>query len=217
MRGVPLHAWCEDSFISIGCNWGKVIRVDDNTLKRNSLELGGILVHTEAPSIISDSIKLKIGKEIYKVQVLEVIGCNCLAVNSMNCNGQSAESEEDTKGHTNGVEAQGISFSSVDGVQIHKTSESRDHDGDEGVSTELESLRQEATRLQTDLADVDPVDIIHVSDSVDSSFHSVCPFCPTFSNSNPLHLHKSVNQLEEISNSSFQLLDWALEAQTIKK
>ncbi|KAL6976019.1 hypothetical protein U1Q18_052709 [Sarracenia purpurea var. burkii] len=67
LTGVPLHAWCEESFLLLGDLWGTSIFVDHCTINKECLEFGRVLVLTQHMTMINQKCELKVGNIIYPV------------------------------------------------------------------------------------------------------------------------------------------------------
>ncbi|KAL6982540.1 hypothetical protein U1Q18_041468 [Sarracenia purpurea var. burkii] len=76
VTGVLLHAWNEETFLLIGDLWGSVVSVDPNTVYKDVLEVGRILISTDHRGIINHQCELKVGNFIYPIHCFEesVIG-----------------------------------------------------------------------------------------------------------------------------------------------
>ena len=69
--GMPLNAWCADTFKSIGANWGKVLTIERNTCAGTSFDRWRVLINTESETIIDSWINLEVNGKIYKVKIWE--------------------------------------------------------------------------------------------------------------------------------------------------
>ncbi|KAL6980249.1 hypothetical protein U1Q18_021891 [Sarracenia purpurea var. burkii] len=71
ITGVLLHAWCEETFLMISDLWSTAASVDPNTVYKDELEVGRILVVTDHRGIINHQCKLKVDNFIYSIQCFE--------------------------------------------------------------------------------------------------------------------------------------------------
>ncbi|XXG45435.1 hypothetical protein AAC387_Pa02g0518 [Persea americana] len=55
--GVPLHAWDESTFMSIGRKIGEVIQVAKETIEKSSLENGRVFLRVESPKPLTQFMK----------------------------------------------------------------------------------------------------------------------------------------------------------------
>ncbi|KAH7845501.1 hypothetical protein Vadar_002929 [Vaccinium darrowii] len=69
--GVPLNAWGQNLFKSIGNIWGSFIRIDANTSQHSSFDKGRILIATEAKSKMDSWINVDIKGVCYPIKVIE--------------------------------------------------------------------------------------------------------------------------------------------------
>ncbi|KAK8661613.1 hypothetical protein V6N13_091211 [Hibiscus sabdariffa] len=58
IKGLPLEAWNVSTITSIASLWGKVIKVDDDTVTRNRLDCARILLGVNCSSVIPQSFKV---------------------------------------------------------------------------------------------------------------------------------------------------------------
>ncbi|KAL6977724.1 hypothetical protein U1Q18_026513 [Sarracenia purpurea var. burkii] len=66
--GVPLDALSEKTFLLIGDIWGSAVSVDSNTVYKDVLEFGRVLVITDHWGSINHRCELKVGICIYPIQ-----------------------------------------------------------------------------------------------------------------------------------------------------
>ncbi|KAH7867318.1 hypothetical protein Vadar_031918 [Vaccinium darrowii] len=70
--GLPLDAWCMNTFKRIGEFWGQLLSVDDDTLFCKSFVKGRLLIVTKESSRIDKWIKIEVdGGLVYDVRILE--------------------------------------------------------------------------------------------------------------------------------------------------
>ena len=72
VEGVPLHAWCEDTFRRIANHWGNVVSVHSSTSNREDLDKGLILVDIPLNMQMDQSALLKVGDFLYKIRISEI-------------------------------------------------------------------------------------------------------------------------------------------------
>ncbi|GKV52906.1 hypothetical protein SLEP1_g59459, partial [Rubroshorea leprosula] len=70
-QGVLIHAWGHEFFSSIGAVWGKVISLDDSTIKKNRFDIGRFLISTPIMEFISKSMNITVNGMPYTVKVME--------------------------------------------------------------------------------------------------------------------------------------------------
>ncbi|KAJ4850328.1 hypothetical protein Tsubulata_006738 [Turnera subulata] len=61
--GVPLNAWCQGFFETVGSKFGKFLRVDESTEQRRSLGTAWVEVLTEQKEHINRQLRISIAKE----------------------------------------------------------------------------------------------------------------------------------------------------------
>lgn len=70
-QGIPLNAWCAQTFKQIGEIWGHFISVDDDTLKEKSYAKGMVLIAMEETQRINRWINIVIQGTKYEVRIFE--------------------------------------------------------------------------------------------------------------------------------------------------
>ncbi|GLT26697.1 hypothetical protein SLA2020_017430 [Shorea laevis] len=68
---VPLKAWGERCFQMIGEMVGEVLMIHEDTKKKSILWDGRVLVLCSDSSKIAKRIKLKVGDQVYEVEIIE--------------------------------------------------------------------------------------------------------------------------------------------------
>ncbi|GLU14436.1 hypothetical protein SLE2022_310070 [Rubroshorea leprosula] len=71
ISGVPLKAWGERCFQMIGETMGEVLLVHEDTKKKAILWDGRVLILCSEPSKISKQVKLKVGEQVYEIEIVE--------------------------------------------------------------------------------------------------------------------------------------------------
>ncbi|KAH7848115.1 hypothetical protein Vadar_033976 [Vaccinium darrowii] len=69
--GVPLNAWNNNTFISIGNLWGEVIKLDELTANSIAFDKGRMFVLTDCLDCINEVVHVKIKEDIFPVKVVE--------------------------------------------------------------------------------------------------------------------------------------------------
>ncbi|GAB2291410.1 hypothetical protein Dimus_025666 [Dionaea muscipula] len=72
--GVPLHARCPNTFISIGQHWGEVLRVDFDSWENGATDNGRILILSNVVAAINSGFKSKVDGFVFDCWVVE--GCS---------------------------------------------------------------------------------------------------------------------------------------------
>ncbi|GLU23242.1 hypothetical protein SLE2022_392640 [Rubroshorea leprosula] len=71
ISGVPLKAWGERCFQMIGETIGEVLLVHEDTKKKAILWDGRVLILCSESSKISNQVKLKVGEQVYEIEITE--------------------------------------------------------------------------------------------------------------------------------------------------
>ncbi|GKV22035.1 hypothetical protein SLEP1_g31939 [Rubroshorea leprosula] len=71
ISGVPLKAWGERCFQMIGETIGEVLLVHEDTKKKAILWDGRVLIFCSESSKISNLVKLKVGEQVYEIEIVE--------------------------------------------------------------------------------------------------------------------------------------------------
>ncbi|KAK2449805.1 zinc finger CCCH domain-containing protein [Trifolium repens] len=69
--GVPLHAWGEALFRSLGFKFGSYVETDENTKKMLRGDVAKIRITTDSPSLIDSSISVMVLEKKFVIRVLE--------------------------------------------------------------------------------------------------------------------------------------------------
>ncbi|XVE97993.1 hypothetical protein REPUB_Repub03eG0067000 [Reevesia pubescens] len=70
--GIPIQAWCLETFQNIAERWGEFLRMDCGTLDCNSFNKGCMQVITTIQSKIDDFVSLQVGNYSFNVKVVEI-------------------------------------------------------------------------------------------------------------------------------------------------
>ncbi|KAK0606710.1 hypothetical protein LWI29_003197 [Acer saccharum] len=70
-RGIPLDCWCEDFFKRLGWAVGEPLRIDEETVKRNNIAVGRVLVLIPYNHSCPKVIKVVTGRNYFSVHVTE--------------------------------------------------------------------------------------------------------------------------------------------------
>ncbi|KAL8540253.1 hypothetical protein ACS0TY_001731 [Phlomoides rotata] len=71
--GVPMHVWNSKFFKLVSCTFGKLIRVDEDTLQRRKLQMARILIRTPYDELPRTPIAVSIDGKIFHVRVREEV------------------------------------------------------------------------------------------------------------------------------------------------
>ncbi|KAL8497316.1 hypothetical protein ACS0TY_020847 [Phlomoides rotata] len=71
--GVPMHAWNPNFFNLVSCKFGKILRIDEDTLHRRKLQMARILIRTPYHEIPRTPIEVEIDGKIFQIRVREEI------------------------------------------------------------------------------------------------------------------------------------------------
>ncbi|KAK8562412.1 hypothetical protein V6N12_010493 [Hibiscus sabdariffa] len=69
IEGIPIHAWHPSVIKSVASHWGKVIKVDEDTISRNIFDCAWVLVGVSSVSDISLFVDVSINGEKFNVKV----------------------------------------------------------------------------------------------------------------------------------------------------
>ncbi|KAL8466932.1 hypothetical protein ACS0TY_035855 [Phlomoides rotata] len=69
--GVPMHAWNPNFFNLVSCQFGKLIRIDEDTLQRRRLQMARILIRTPYHELPRTLIAVAIDGKIFHLRVRE--------------------------------------------------------------------------------------------------------------------------------------------------
>ncbi|GMI91847.1 hypothetical protein HRI_002854000 [Hibiscus trionum] len=101
IRGIPIHAWSKVSFQRVGELWGQIIKYEASITDPHSCERGELLIETEQLEWIEEYIDFKVGKESYKVRIVEFEPMNeestCPCCKEMSESSEIGESDADKK------------------------------------------------------------------------------------------------------------------------
>ncbi|KAK8658730.1 hypothetical protein V6N13_036927 [Hibiscus sabdariffa] len=82
--GMPIHLWSVDSFSRIAQLWGRLVRVEDDTMDPQCFERARILIETDSLARVEETIELRLGDWSGKIRVQEVevvhshdVVCHC--------------------------------------------------------------------------------------------------------------------------------------------
>ncbi|KAK1561193.1 hypothetical protein Q3G72_035362 [Acer saccharum] len=92
-RGIPLDCWCEDFFLRLGWMVGEPLLIDEETLSRNNLMCGRVMILLPGRSKCPDYVKVVSGSNSFMVSVMEdqeQISYSCI----LQCLGLNWEEED---------------------------------------------------------------------------------------------------------------------------
>lgn len=69
--GIPLHLWNNHTFSEIGRNWGDVIMIAEDTIKKVSFAVGKILISTTIMDSINKVVELENNGKLIKIRIME--------------------------------------------------------------------------------------------------------------------------------------------------
>lgn len=69
--GVPLHAWNPKFFQLVATKFGKLVKIDDDTLNKNKFQESRILINTSYPEIPKTPVKVEVDGRVYNIRIKE--------------------------------------------------------------------------------------------------------------------------------------------------
>ncbi|WJX64337.1 hypothetical protein P8452_49133 [Trifolium repens] len=95
--GVPLHAWGEAIFKTLGFKFGTFIETDNPTKNMTRVDVAKIKVATDALKMIDSSISVSILDKTFDIRVMEETGS--ATVDELRCCGGCGNFSDETSGH----------------------------------------------------------------------------------------------------------------------
>jgi hypothetical protein len=99
--GIPSHAWNDNFFAQVVNPWGTLIRADDGTMKKTTLDVARLMIRSSCQQVVDDFIDVKINGKIFHLRVLEdsyglmrIMVLNNNNASGKNNDGNSVEEEE---------------------------------------------------------------------------------------------------------------------------
>jgi hypothetical protein len=69
--GIPIHAWNNDFFEQVTKPWGTLLKSDDRTSKKLTMDVARLLIRTSSQKPIDEFFDVKINGDIYHLHILE--------------------------------------------------------------------------------------------------------------------------------------------------
>ncbi|KAK8683603.1 hypothetical protein V6N13_039657 [Hibiscus sabdariffa] len=69
IQGIPIEVWNESVLVSIGSQWGEVIRLDPDTAERNRLDTAKILIGVKCLSVIPPFASIEVNGVFHKLKI----------------------------------------------------------------------------------------------------------------------------------------------------
>lgn len=70
-HGIPLHAWNNDFFSELALNFGTFLGVDENTKKKNTLDVARVLIRTKCYDVFNMVVEANINGTKFEVKIFE--------------------------------------------------------------------------------------------------------------------------------------------------
>ncbi|KAI3739794.1 hypothetical protein L2E82_30206 [Cichorium intybus] len=93
LYGVPLHAWCEETFLNIAKTWGTVLILENCEIDNQNLAFGRVGILTNHPGIISSSVTIRVDGIAYQINILEDDWAKDWGTDEMNSDDDFVDSE----------------------------------------------------------------------------------------------------------------------------
>ncbi|XP_028070288.1 uncharacterized protein LOC114272780 [Camellia sinensis] len=141
--GVPLVLWNNNTFCSIGKEWGEVLKLDEDTANLKAFHCGKVKVATRHMGAINHTLNLECKGILYPVRICEeqiivsqVVKEYCICQSFMRNNADSYSSEEEVENIADRGSRQEVE---EDDVEVHMGDEvAKDCDVEEGVRVDAQ-------------------------------------------------------------------------------